>query len=294
MRIALLVLAIAAPALAAEPDAPAVVKTADAPATAPTPPTDTWQPNVPNHTLFEIGGGVQSDTGNSQLLKANGKLTLDSQVSDNGFLLTAVGNYSQSAGQDKPVLLSVENFEGSARYDRFYSKGSSNFLSVTGRYDFFEGLDLQLNVDLGYKLVFVKNSAFSFWAELGYDFQLKLFNSTVLAQADQEEGQALPGSATLQSIRGYLGATYAFNKFVDAKTGVEWLQGLYDDALGWKPNEFRVVYDISLKATLVKGLSVSLSFNLRYDNAPLPDVLPLDTSTTANLTYKFETAPSKT
>ena len=65
----------------------------------------------------------------------------------------------------------AENIQGKIRYDRFLSDPACALSHRDGPARPFQGLNFRLNLDPGFKYLFLKESANALWAEAGYDFQ---------------------------------------------------------------------------------------------------------------------------
>src|SRR6188508_2569216 len=97
---------------------------------------------------------------------------MDARYGDNGYGASLIGNYGRSAADaDAPMETTTENLQGRVRYDRFLLDDASVFAMATGRHDRFQGLAFRLNLDPGFKYLFVNRPATALWGELGYDFQ---------------------------------------------------------------------------------------------------------------------------
>jgi putative salt-induced outer membrane protein YdiY len=92
-------------------------------------------------------------------------------------------------------------------------------------------------------------------------------------------GAPLERTQGRHSGRLFLGYNGSFNDNVGTALGVEYLQAL-------KATEnWRLVADASINATLSGKLSISTTLTLRYDHNPLPTVEKLDTIESISLVY---------
>ncbi|HEX3343721.1 MAG TPA: DUF481 domain-containing protein, partial [Polyangiaceae bacterium] len=145
-------------AMVATPTAPGAVPEIDKPAT--------------DGTTASLAAGGQWVTGNSNLLAMTVNGAVDSRRGANEFGAGLLGNYGQSTPPGGQwAVETAANIQGKIRYDRFLSDRAAIFMLVTGRSDKFQGLNFRLNLDPGFKFLFVKAQADALWAEAGYDFQ---------------------------------------------------------------------------------------------------------------------------
>jgi hypothetical protein len=241
-------------------------------------------------TTATVSAGGQLATGNSQLLAGSASGAFEARRGSNGFGAALVGNYGQSGS---PVLLSTENLQGRARYDRYLLKPLSIFLIGTGRYDRFEGLDFRLNIDPGVKYLFITTDKTTLWGEAGYDFQYDIRRNADRVVVDANGAPVLDANGQVQlvdkthadhSARLFAGLKHAFNKEVTLATGLEYLQSVVDST------RYRLNYDALLAANLGHGFSFGVGFSARYDHDPLAGKKELDTVTTFNLIFAFSDA----
>jgi putative salt-induced outer membrane protein len=280
-----------APTGAPPPDAKALVegpKAADAP---------TIEKPV-DGTNVSLSAGGQQATGNSRQLAASATGIFEKRFHDNGIGAAIVANYGQGAPPGAPIEETTENVQGRLRYDRYLFAQGSVFLIATGRQDRFQGLDFRLNLDPGFKYLFIRQPSEALWAEAGYDFQYDIRRDDSLGELDasgkpvlDSSGQQvlLPKTAVDHSLRFFYGIRHAFNKEVTLALGVEYLQSVID------ATRYRVNFDLLFAAKVSGGLAVGLGGSARLDHAPLPGKQNLDTTMIASLIYAFsETdAPAK-
>jgi hypothetical protein len=277
----------AAPTGAPPPDATVLVaapKAADAPSLAK--PTD--------GTTAALSAGGQLVSGNSRQLALTASGLIDVRSNGNGYGAAVVGNYGQGAAPGSDVVETAENLQGRLRYDRYLFDDGSVFLIATGRHDRFQGLDFRLNIDPGFKYLFVKNGPEALWGELGYDFQYDIRRDDALQEVDASgkpvvdaSGQPvlLPKTATDHSIRLFYGARHSFNKDVNLALGYEYLQSVVEST------RYRLNFDILFAAKVSGGLAVGFAGSARFDHDPLPGKERLDTTLTANIIYSFTNVP---
>jgi len=294
-----------APTGAPPPDAAALVAAPTAPGTPPP------VPDKPvDGTAATLSAGGQLATGNSRLLAGTINGTVDSRHGLNGYGAAILGNYGQGAAPGANEVETAENLQGRVRYDRYVIDQASVFLIATGRHDKFQGLDFRLNLDPGFKYLFLKEASNALWAEVGYDFQFDDRNAGALGEVGSDgktpvftdptcvpaaagsnapcvQAQ-LPKTQVDHSTRVFLGYRHAFNKEVTLAAGAEYLQsivaveGIYDSRLN---------FDALFAAKVGGGLSVGLGFSARYDRFPLPGKEQLDTASTLTLIYAFSDLP---
>lgn len=273
----------AAPTGAPPPEAKAVVEAPKAPeAPAVEKPVD--------GTNASVSAGGQQSSGNSRQLSVSGSGIFETRYHGNGFGAALVGNYGQGAPPGAAVVETTENLQGRLRYDRYLFDQGSVFLIATGRHDRFQGLDFRLNLDPGFKYLFVKQASEALWAEIGYDFQYDVRRDDALGEQDASgkplldangKQLLLPKTVTDHSLRFFYGVRHAFNKEVTLALGLEYLQSFVD------ATRYRANFDVLFAAKLFGGLAVGLGGSARYDHAPLPGKEHLDSTLTANLIYSF-------
>jgi putative salt-induced outer membrane protein len=229
-------------------------------------------------TEAKIQAGVIGSTGNSRSLAgtASGSMRLRRERNEFSALLAA--NFARSAPTSADeTRTTMENYQGKLRYDRFVSERVSLFLSLSGRRDRFQGLDIRMNLDPGLAYYFVVEEKQRFWAELGYDYQYDVRRDDAIAAARVNDRILLGKTKSRHSGRAFLGYHTNVNEHVSFDSGAEFLLGIP------KTENWRVNWDNSLTVALDKRFSLGASFNLRYDHNPLPGVENLDTITAMNL-----------
>jgi hypothetical protein len=238
-------------------------------------------------TSITVSAGGQAATGNSRLLAATANGAFDTRFNNNGIGISALANYGRSATTGQPVATSTENVQGRARYDRYIIDQASFFLITTGRHDRFQGIDFRLNVDPGFKYLFVIEQANAVWAEAGYDFQYDIRRDDALIDPMMMQ-PPLDKTAVDHSSRLFLGMRHAFNEQVTLSGGVEYLQSFVETTRN------RINFDALFAAKVGAGLAFGVGFGLRYDHAPLPGKESLDTTTNVSLIYSFSDAKEET
>lgn len=247
-------------------------------------------------TNVSVSAGGLLTTGNSRTLAITGGGSLESRFGANGVGVSLLGNYGQGAPPGSTVVASAENLQGRLRYDRYVIDRASFFLLLTGRHDRFQGLDFRLNVDPGFKYLFVKGARQAFWGEAGYDFQYDVRRDSARAVLDDSSNPVLDASGQPvlldkthadHSARLFVGYRQAFNKEVTFSTGLEYLQSV-QDSTRWRMN-----FEALLAAKIAGGLAFGFGFTGRFDHEPLPGKKDLDTSSNVSLIYAFSDIPEK-
>jgi putative salt-induced outer membrane protein YdiY len=238
---------------------------------------------APEGTTASVSAGGLSSSGNSRMVAFTAAGNVDSRFGDNGFGASLLGNYGRSAPPDGEMETTAENAQGRLRYDRYLLDDASVFLLATGRHDRFQGLAFRLNIDPGFKYLFVNLPATSLWGELGYDFQYDVRTREGREVLDDTGMvvETLDKTETDHSARAFLGFKHAFNDEVALANGIEYLQSFIDS------DRRRFNYDVLFTAKVWGDLALGVGFNARYDNAPLPGKEKLDTSSTLSLVYSY-------
>jgi putative salt-induced outer membrane protein YdiY len=234
-------------------------------------------------TSVTVSAGGQASTGNSRLLALTANGAFDTRFDNNGIGVSALANYGQSAPPGEAIKTTTENVQGRVRYDRYIIDQASFFLITTGRHDRFQGIDFRLNLDPGFKYLFVAEQANAIWAEIGYDFQYDIRRDDALVDPMMML-PTLDKTATDHSSRLFAGMRHAFNDEVTLSTGVEYLQSLVETTRN------RINFDALFAAKVGSGLAFGLGFGLRYDHEPLPGKAKVDTTTNVSLIYAFSHA----
>ncbi|MEM9456002.1 MAG: DUF481 domain-containing protein [Myxococcota bacterium] len=231
-------------------------------------------------TELEISAGGIYSTGNARLLAITGLGRFRLRRERHQFRTELAGNYGRTAvDPDADPETSVANVQGLMRYDFFFHPRFSAFLMGTARHDRFQGLDLRLNIDPGIAAYAIQKPDHRLWFEVGYDFQYDLRRDD--ARVDAENGVLLPKTAVNHAARVFAGYSNNLSEYVTFDTGLEYLQSVL------VARRFRINWLSSLTTQLVDRVSVGLTFALRYENQPLPDVRPLDTITSILLGVRF-------
>jgi putative salt-induced outer membrane protein len=277
----LTVLAVVAPALAQSPPLGAPPPDAKALVERPKPPGE--EPKIESKTdgtTISLSAGGQGAAGNSRLLALTANGVFETRFSDNGLGASLLANYGRGAPSGQGAQTTTENVQGRIRYDRYIIDQASFFLINTGRHDRFQGIDFRLNIDPGFKYLFVMEQANAIWAEAGYDFQYDVRRDDALLDP-MGVRPALDKTAVDHSSRVFFGLRHAFNEQVTFSSGVEYLQSFIETTRN------RINVDALFAAKVGGGLAVGLGFGLRYDHAPLPGKEQVDMMSNVSLIYSY-------
>jgi putative salt-induced outer membrane protein YdiY len=238
---------------------------------------------APEGINASVSAGGLSSSGNSRLVAFTGSGTFDWRVGKNGMGASLVGNYGRSAPPGGDMTTTTENAQGRVRYDRYVIDDASLFLLATGRHDRFQGLAFRLNLDPGFKYLFVNRPATALWAEAGYDFQYDTRTREGRDVLDDTGAvvDRLDKHETDHSARVFLGFRHNFNDATAVSNGIEYLQSFVES------ERYRFNYDVLFTAKVWGDLALGVGFNARYDNQPLPDKEKLDTTSTLSLVYAY-------
>ncbi len=252
-------------------------------------------------TELEISAGGLLATGNAFAAAVTGQGRLRVRRGIHQVGSQVAGNYGRA---DVPTLDdagmpdggtsredTVANLQAMLRYDVFFAKRWSAFLMATGRRDRFQGLDLRLNIDPGVAFYALTKATHRLWFEVGYDFQFDVRNNDFIAATPEvlnaDGTVATPAMARLDktltnhAARVFAGYSNSLSDRVSFDTGVEYLQSVLVGS------RFRVNWVSGLTTQLANRIGLGVTFTLRYENEPLPDVAKLDTITAVLLTVRF-------
>ena len=232
----------------------------------------------------KVTAGAFFTAGNSRTLAVTGVADYRVRRGLNQFSALAAANYGESAPDaDSDRKRSVQNFQGRLRYDYFFADSLAGFLSVSGRNDRFQGLDLRLNIDPGLAYYFVDDAKQLLWAELGYDLQHDIRREEFIdAAAADDTVDDLDKTETRHSARAFVGYENRLSETVNFSTSLEYIQSLAET------ENMRLNFDAALASKLNEDLSISVTYATKYDNNPLPDVETTDIITAVNLVYALD------
>lgn len=245
-------------------------------------------------TEFDIALGGIFSTGNSRTLAATGVSNFRLRRTIHQFGASLAGNYGATGVPDTDRYeTTVGNVQGLARYDVFFARDWTAFLQVTGRHDTFQGLVYRMNVDPGFAYYAINKPNHRLWFEAGYDFQydLRTDEARTLLDADGNPVLDMDGDTQIDpsidkyqlnhAVRLFAGYSNKLSDKVSFDTGLEYLQSVL------LARRFRLNYIAAINTQLVERFSLAVTFALRYENDPLPDVRQLDTITSLSLVYRF-------
>ena len=247
-------------------------------------------PHANDITSFDISAGGIFSTGNSRTLAATGLANFQMRRTIHQFGAQVAGNYGAGGNPDDDgYTTNVANVQGLVRYDVFFAKRWTAFLQTTARHDTFQGLNLRMNVDPGFAFYAINKPNHRLWFEAGYDFQYDLRTDESRLLLDDmgvpvepnEFDPAIEPFLINHAARLYAGYSNKLSDKISFDTGLEYLQSVI------VARRLRLNYLAALNMSLVDRLSIALTFTLRYENDPLPDVQKLDTISSVSLTYSF-------
>ena len=277
-------------------------------------------PHANDATEFDIALGGIFNTGNSQNLSATAVTNFRLRRTIHQFGASLAGNYGAAPVEDGgDYETNVGNVQGLARYDVFFAKRWTAFLQYTARHDTFQGLRYRMNIDPGFAFYAINKTKHRLWFEAGYDFQYDIRvdderldiigdleddmgNPILDPDGNPEQGPIgrLPVNFSNHAVRLFAGYSNKLSERVSFDTGLEYLQSVYEspsrESAYFNPPEpedvdsrprFRLNYLAGLNTQLVERLSIAVTFTLRYEHVPLPDVKQLDTVTAVSLAYAF-------
>ena len=228
---------------------------------------------------LSAGGLVSAGNARSTAITSSGKFRIRRE--SNQLSVAVAQNYGRAASTpDADTAVTVENYQGRTRYDRFLSGGLAVFVAMSGVRDRFLGLDLRLNFDPGVAYYFVDEAKQQLWSEVGYDLQYDFRRTDKVLEAFNK-GTPIDKAETRHSGRLFLGYQNNLSKAVTADAGIEYIQAL-SKTENWRMNGF-----VGLTSQIGGDFSIATVFNLKYDNNPLPGVKNTDIITSISLVYSL-------
>ena len=244
--------------------------------------------------LIATSGNSQSGVGNfgvaASRKQSGNKLSLDGNVAygrstiwtpviDTGVLP------NQVVGLDGKGTTTTNNWNGRARYDRFFTPNNAGFVSALGGGDKIAGKSFLGGGQIGYSRQLLKTAMHLLTAELGYDFSYERYVD-------------LPGKTldpvSIHSARVFVGEALKLSAATGVTASVEALFNLNKEGSAYNVNtqqrgvdpfhDTRLVGKLALTTTLIKSLSFGFGFTVRYDQNPAPR--PLPATTPDGITYK--------
>jgi putative salt-induced outer membrane protein len=251
-------------------------------------------PHANDATEFDIALGGIFSTGNSRSLAATGLSNFRLRRTIHQFGASLAGNYGAAGVPNTDRYdTTVGNVQGLLRYDVFFAKSWTAFLQSTARHDTFQGLDLRVNIDPGFAYYAINQPKHRLWFEAGYDFQydLRTDEARTLLAADGTPILNMSGDTQLDpaidkfqlnhAVRLFAGYSNKLSDKVSFDTGLEYLQSVI------KADRLRLNYLAAINTQLVERFSLAVTFTLRYENDPLPNIRKLDTISAISLAYRF-------
>lgn len=238
-------------------------------------------------TELSVAAGALLAGGNSRSAAGTGVLRFLVRRSESQVSAAGAANYAQSAVRGQQMEPTVENYQGTLRYDYFLSRELSVFTAMTARRDRFQGLDLRLNIGPGLAVYLLRQQESRLWAEIGYDYQHDLRTEAALADAATAGTVLLPDERR-HNGRLFAGYEHRLSDKLRFDTGVEFIRQLFvtssvaPDRANWRLN-----YTSALSTEVVRRLSFATAVTALYDNNPLPNVSRLDVITSLNLVYSL-------
>lgn len=234
--------------------------------------------------------GAMMAGGNSRFFGGSGDSKLRLRRDDDQLSARVAANYSRAAPPGGSAATTIENFQGRARYDRFFLEDWVGFVGVQGRRDRFQGLDMRMQLDPGLGYYLLNESDERLWLEAGYELLYDIRRDDAILLRDAANNVVvdpagipvrLDKTRTVHSARLFIGYSTEFNEVVNFAANLEYIQGFTNPAL------FRINADASVNTKLKNKWSLAATFNLIYEHRPLPDKKPLDTTTSMNVVYSF-------
>ena len=235
-------------------------------------------------TELDASAGGFLSTGNAEAIAGTALIKFRLRRSKHQFRAEAAGNYGRATvkteadpamGIDESEVteVTVGNVQGMMRYDWFFKPRWALFLQATGRHDRFQQLDFRMNVDPGVAFYALNEKSHRLWFEAGYDFQYDLRTDEAVNDPENPVDRVF----TNHAARLFGGYVNNLNEHVTFDTGLEYLQSVVEAPI------FRINWATALTANLSSRMTLSTTFQLRYENQPLPDIKQLDTITSVLL-----------
>ncbi|HET6281907.1 MAG TPA: DUF481 domain-containing protein [Polyangia bacterium] len=274
-----------------------------------------WKAQAKGGLLLTTGNShtTNGSVGASASRKAGGnKLALEGALAyGRSTVLTPVFGDAMNPNQitelDERSVETTNSWLARGRYDRFFTTNNSGYATAQAAADKVAGKSFFGGGQVGYSRQLWKSEMHLVLAEIGYDFSYE----TYVAQP----GKTL-AAISVHSARVFVGETLKLTATTGLSGSVEALVNLNteDKAIsvstrtpGVDPfKDTRVVGKLGVTTTLLKSLSMSLGFTLRYDQNPAPRPVPsgspagagfaptfqpfaetVDTQTEATLVYTF-------
>lgn len=222
-------------------------------------PTDfQFDPQRPTIWKADVAAGLVWVTGNSQSLGVTGQFLGSVRHYNNEFTLNGSGAYVSSStskyGAGGPLTDSsttVQRWLVRGRYDRYFLKKNSVYVSFQSNGDAPAGFDYRLEPQIGYSRIFYLSAVQQFRGEVGYDYT-----------REQRIPGADPAVVEYHSGRLFLFYENHINSHVAFSESLELLESFN------QLESFRLNSITSLSSTIYKNISIKLNFTLNYNNSP--------------------------
>jgi hypothetical protein len=255
------------------------------PAVPPPPPTAPLPTPPASHWNGAVGLNLISDTGNATAFA--GKLGVKINGTWHDWILTIVGSaaYGQSeAFHTYSFITTALNADLTVRVERNFTKNFGVYALGGAMTDHVASIAYTAYGEVGASVIwyelkepdYVKarvrtDFGFRYTHELDFQFY---------ANATTPAGD-LGHPRDIWAARAAVSILYAINK---TALFTEDADVLYDILV---PKDVRANSLTTISAAIAKGLSLSLSFKVRYIGVPAPGALPTDTELSAGITYTF-------
>jgi hypothetical protein len=198
-------------------------------------------------------------------------------------------NPTQITALDERTVETTNSWLARGRYDRFLTENNTVYAAAQAAADKIAGKSFFGGGQVGYSRQVLKNDMHLILAELGYDFSYESYVP--------QPGKTL-GAVSVHSARAFVGETLKLTAQTGIAASVEALFNLNKEAkaisvgtgmAGVDPlKDTRVVGKLSVTTTLLKSLSMSLGFTLRYDQNPAPRPVPSGSPTGTSYAPTFQ------
>ncbi|MED5372015.1 MAG: DUF481 domain-containing protein [Myxococcota bacterium] len=222
----------------------------------------------------ELGGAMT--TGNTDFWTVKGTVTGSYRWQMNKLGMSAMGltgrnrpdvdgdGILNNGERDLDRVKNAQKFDGGLRYDRFLGESSSLYAMSSAMHDYFAGVQLRTNEQVGYSRNLLKAENTSLLVELGAGVQQEW---QIL------EDPAAEDFSNVFQARALIAFSHTFNDAVKFTESVEAYENVLD------PADFRAVNRAALTMQLSENLALKLSNDLYWDNTPVDGFQKLDQTT---------------
>lgn len=234
---------------------------------------------VENTTELSLQGGGLVAGGNARTAALTGATRFFKRHGASELTNQNAVNYARTAAPDGGAMdTTVENYQFRLRYEYFFTNQVSAFISMQGRRDRFQGLNLRLGIDPGLAYYFVRNKSSRFWLEGGYDLQYEDRNQQTVDLAE-EAGTPIDKSKVDHNTRFYLGFDQRLDERLHLFAGLEYFKSFTTE------EDWRLNWDTSLNVSLIDNFSLAIGSLALYNNNPLPGIKKLDVTSSLSFVY---------